>query len=225
MNKKVMLVIAALLLLITESCKDETPFTVCGDLLGTKCPNSGKGEFCTFGYKWGSDNPFSPSGLNTRGPGLPGMEVTYHFKNAGTKFSTHSQEGLISKSFDERFPCETDTIRKALMRWEQVANISFVEVQADEPADISFLIANIEQSALGYPPFNESSCLPVAGFVILQYGLFDCRDTYGIALHEIGHALGLGHVSTNNVMNPNYLHLFELQPGDIKGIQSIYGAK
>jgi predicted Zn-dependent protease len=44
-------------------------------------------------------------------------------------------------------------------------------------------------------------------------------------LHEIGHALGLGHVSTDNVMNPGVQHLTDLMPGDIEGIQSIYGAK
>ena len=46
-------------------------------------------------------------------------------------------------------------------------------------------------------------------------------------LHETGHVLGLGHVTTNNVMNPEItLSEFDgLRQGDIDGIVEIYGLK
>lgn len=50
-------------------------------------------------------------------------------------------------------------------------------------------------------------------------------DIYTVALHQIGHALGLGHeTSVLAVMNPFYSELMGLQADDIAGIQHIYGA-
>ncbi len=47
--------------------------------------------------------------------------------------------------------------------------------------------------------------------------------TTGNTIHEIGHALGLGHSSGENLMGSINTNLEGLMTGDIKGIQAIYG--
>jgi predicted Zn-dependent protease len=57
-----------------------------------------------------------------------------------------------------------------------------------------------------------------------KFGTF---DLFYVALHEIGHALGLDDLaaSTDAVMHPRYQrHLRDLQAGDIAGAQALYGS-
>lgn len=49
---------------------------------------------------------------------------------------------------------------------------------------------------------------------------FDFRR---VAIHEFGHALGLGHSSARAIMRPTYGAIFTAQTDDINGVQRLYG--
>lgn len=141
-------------------------------------------------------------------------------------FNTHSQRDVKSESFDQLPACAKQKIREALASWEAVADIRFSEKTSNEqPSDVKIIVANITQGGAGYPAFSASPCRDLAGTVVLQLNPnYSCEQLYALSVHEIGHALGLGQVASNNVMNPSKSYQ-GLQSGDIKGIQAIYGKK
>jgi hypothetical protein len=200
-------------------------YAVCDSVLAASgCYGNDMGEYCTFGYKWGNGNPFSNAGLEKPGPALGPVEITYTFIDAGYTFSTHSQANLTSKSYNDLPACSKDTIRHALARWEAIAAITFIE-KKDPSSDIKILMGDITQGGVSFPHLTDKPCSDLSGQIALNFNTNrNCQNLYIIVLHEIGHALGLGHVQSNNVMNPNKAFL-NLQPGDIQGVQSIYGAK
>lgn len=221
---------AAILILLVWviSCKkEESPASLsdCDQNLFNTCNGTGNGEYCTFGYKWGQNNPFGNAGLEKPGPASGQIQISYKFQEAGAVFNTHSQRDVKSESFDKLPACAKQKIREALASWEAVADIRFSEKNSNEPSDIKITVANITQGGVGYPAFSASPCRELAGTVVLKFNSnYSCEQLYALSVHEIGHALGLGHVASNNVMNPSKSYQ-GLQPGDIKGIQAIYGKK
>jgi hypothetical protein len=236
-TSKIHILIVGLFLLLFFSCSDEDNgnkplnysdyYSVCNSNLAT-CGSS-SGEYCMFGFKWGAGNPFDPAGSDEEGPELPGGIITYSFQEENGFVSTHRQKDLPSKSFDELLPCAKTEIKKALNAWAAIANIEFEEMPENSDSDIKFYVADITQSGVGYPNYPDSPCTEIAGNMVIQADLNvdDCELFYLFVLHEIGHILGLGHVSTPNIMNPNFTKFdFDaLQTGDSLGIIEIYGAK
>ncbi len=214
-------IILFLFVLITASCKKESSnrFSVCNDIIKSSCDGSSEEEYCLFGIKWDNTNSkqiqISDSILQT--------VLTYEFIDSGYTFNTHSQDNVISLSFDKVINCSKQSIRDALSEWESVAPIKFIEVANNGEANIKILIANISQGGLGFPPYSNEPCKELAGLLVIRpIPNQTCDSYYCLALHEIGHILGLGHVVSNNVMNPDK-YFKKLQQGDIKGIQTIYG--
>ncbi len=123
------------------------------------------------------------------------------------------------------------SVRNAILQWSSIAGIAFIEKAGSEATDVTIVSAFIPTGdteggstcGLGYPAFEGQPCNQLAGLLIINP---KCDQTLPIALHEIGHVLGLGHVASENVMNPDRLSVFStLQSGDILGAQSIYGTK
>jgi hypothetical protein len=218
-------IIFFLFVLIITSCKkeDENRFSTCNDIILSSCDGSSTAEYCLFGIKWDNTN----SGQMLLSDPLVQTELTYSFMDSGYTFNTHSQDNVISLSFDNVINCSQQSIRDAFLEWESVAPLKFIESANNANANIKIAIANISQGGLGYPPFANEPCKELAGLLIIRpITNAICDSYYYLALHEIGHILGLGHVLSNNVMNPDkYYYYKKLQHGDIQGIQIIYGKK
>lgn len=217
------------LLCILHSCSKELVprYKPCDSNLYNSCDGKGSGEYCTFGYKWGNNNPFSNAGLEKPGPGTGNIELTYKFMDAGFVFNTHDKENLTSVSFENNTgSCTKDKFRLAFIEWSSVAKVNFREVALNETADIKIMIADIEQSSIGYPNYDQSPCSDIKGQIIFKRNEYNCLTIYGAVLHEIGHVLGLGHINSRNVMHPSQSTTYsKLQSGDIRGVQSIYGVR
>lgn len=216
-------------LYILNSCNKEVvpKYKLCDSTLGSLCDGKGNGAYCTFGYKWGNNNPFSNAGLEKSGPGTGNIELIYKFMDAGFVFNTHNKENLTSISFDNNSAtCTKDKFRLAFTEWSSVAKINFREVALNETANIKIMIADIEQSSIGFPNYDQSPCSDIKGQIVFKRNEYNCSTIYGAILHEIGHVLGLGHVNSRNVMNPSQSIAYsQLQSGDILGGRSVYGAR
>jgi Matrixin/RTX calcium-binding nonapeptide repeat (4 copies) len=142
-------------------------------------------------------------------------------------------------------------VKSALAKWASVANIKFIEV-ADEanytdPGDYAVSLYNSPDIRIGYADWNTytTNILGATAYRSVGGGLFfpDVQVSienpalvpyqfygasyYQVILHELGHALGLGHAvgDVNSIMNSalNTANQ-DLDATDIAGIQAIYGA-
>jgi Matrixin/Glucodextranase, domain B len=132
-------------------------------------------------------------------------------------------------------------IARAFAAWTKVANVTITP--ATQPAmnrSIDILFARYAHGD-AYP-FNGPGGViahtfypvpgnpePLAGDMHLNadesWSVGGTLDIFSVALHEAGHALGLGHSDDpTSVMYPYYRLQTGLTPDDIAGIQALYGA-
>ncbi len=217
------------LVLLAFACGDEpqalsfesSEFEPCNDSL-SMCNFTG--DYCLFGLKWGGDNDFSNVGPNADGPQTSGGTISYSFQERSNEVSTYRQVGVPTQSFDMLPSCAKEKIRMAFDTWSIAADLQFAELEDDAEADIEIYVAFISIGGVGNPNYTSSLCQQLAGHVILSPKYTEECDVFeAYVLHEIGHALGLGHSSPENLMGSVEDNLNGLQAGDIEGIRQIYG--
>ena len=172
-------------------------------------------------------------------PGSPhwpvGGVVTWYY--AGTASIEFNQQAAAGYSTPDLFPAELEA---AFSRWSQVGNIHFQQTTNPNAANIKITWADIDgsfgtlaQTSYSYNPsnglFNPAQIIfddleiynPTSGAELLAGGV----SFESVALHEIGHALGLAHYDSAPAIMNSVAHasVNDLTQSDIDGILAIYG--
>lgn len=173
--------------------------------------------------------------------------ITYSFAPDGTDVGGHPN--VLNQAMAARGLTTAQwktAIRDAAALWESVADVNLVEVadsgapfgtpgnQQDDPrfGDIRFFGTSWSPGTLGVsnlpPPFNGGTA---AGDIILNtdqaWAIGQTYDVETVAIHEIGHALGLDHSAYSDAVMYAYYNGTKQFPtaDDVGGIRSIYGAR
>lgn len=169
-----------------------------------------------------------------------GATITYSFMSSGVNCYFSETCSSLDSFMPTGFFSE---IERAFNAWSSVADLTFINVLDDGSNYNSFSSSSdirigghdfTSSSTLAHAYLPSSSNLSILGDIHFNSDLIWSSvgdglsgfDIFWVALHEIGHALGLGHETTEtSVMGPYYdLTLASLQADDIAGIQYIYGA-
>jgi Matrixin len=160
------------------------------------------------------------------GAGAGMVQLQYVFAQMSAKLPVAAAQSEILRAFQE---------------WAKYANVTFVPgTSATASQTISVMFAQGVHGD-GFPFAPDSPILahtffpsptdpePLAGDMHLNedqdWHIGSDLDVYTVALHEAGHALGLGHTDDpNTIMYPYYHFGAGLSSGDIAGVQALYGS-
>lgn len=123
------------------------------------------------------------------------------------------------------------TFQAALSAWESVAAVDFEQVASGAdftvgaaPIDPTYAgVASYGPSLPGLNSLTSASITFNSNYIWSDNGGFGTTDFYAVALHEIGHVLGLDHPDDPTQVMNDVIYVDELGAGDIAGIQFIYG--
>jgi matrixin/Big-like domain-containing protein len=159
-----------------------------------------------------------------------------------------AQLGYFYEKLSSKLPPDAakEQIRKAMLEWARYATLSFLPATGSQSArTLNILFAPRNHGDM-YPFDGFSGVLahtyypappnpePLAGDIhfddeeewvigpdLSRYS----ADLFSVALHELGHALGLGHSDLPGaVMYPYYRRIAQLAADDIAAIQTLYAA-
>jgi hypothetical protein len=164
----------------------------------------------------------------------------------GNGWAPNTQSGLLLNyafaTLTTKLPAAQveSEIQRAMKQWSNVANVRFQQVS--NPGETYTVAIEFGTAVNGDPnPFTSLSTLahtyypappnpePIAGDMHFNpaetWHVGSTTDVYTVALHELGHSLGLGHTDNpSDVMYPYYHFGTPLSANDIAGVQSLYGA-
>ena len=230
MNKLLFVLFACIVFFGCEDAnriEDSNAASACTDVL-FPCADDEAAEYCLFGAKFGGANPMSFGGPEASGVATPGGNVTWTFARNQERYNSLVISTVLHPSTDPNdLPaCLVDGVRRAFESWESVCDITFTEIDDFEAADAQvFFGTRIPGTGFGFPRNSEEACESFSSRIFLNTDEINCDLIDFVALHEIGHMIGLGHVGTSNIMGTEDLGFRSLQPGDVAGAQAIYGLK
>jgi Matrixin len=161
------------------------------------------------------------------GPGLGSATVHYFYTNVSSQLNAASAKAEIAR---------------AMAQWSAVVKVTWAPgASATATQTVNILWATYAHGD-AYPFDGPGGMLghtfypanpnpePVAGDMHLDdsesWNIGKNIDLFSVTLHELGHALGLGHSDNpNDVMYPYYKMNTGLQAGDIAAIQTMYAAE
>ena len=203
---------------------------------------SGSQPFVTLGTKWGAGSPFT-GGTNVSGPRIAGGTVTYSYMTNGLSMSAEGSDASVAlTSLPTYASCFLTEISNAFAAWSSVANIQFVQTSDNGAAfnasgasgDIRIAAHTFDgpSNVLAHTYYPPPNGLTAAGDMHFdRQENWSCTGGGGtidigiVAIHELGHAIGLNHELTlTAIMNPYYNASVAVPfADDITGAVSIYG--
>jgi len=200
----------------------------CASVLSEICDGKTQGDYCTFGYKWGENPSFGPAGVDMPGPTSSGGCIFVNAVREPTMINVEGLGKLLTSSPYEKATCFREQLNNAMAAWNRVADVKLILGGLDGREDmINIYAADINSQNLGFGnQFSDALCGPFAGTIVLNdQPAASCFELFIILLHELGHALGLGHINGPTIMQAGSgkFDFQTLQEGDIKGIVSLYG--